>query len=112
MCKETYGRSFDPDQEFCTLHDSRTKSSARGDSGSGLLCKDGSEWLVGGLVSFGMEEPYSTQYPSVNARVGYFNKWITENMQAKPTEGVRPDRDRNPSDFWNWWFNWCRRLFN
>ncbi|XP_063074863.1 transmembrane protease serine 9, partial [Engraulis encrasicolus] len=55
------------------------KGVCQGDSGGPLQCKQGSQWVVAGLSSFGI--PCATgQFPEVFTRVSEYQTWITDNI--------------------------------
>ena len=52
----------------------------KGDSGGPLFCEnDNGDYVLQGIVSWGMRPCAQEQYPSVFTRVSYFRDWIEEN---------------------------------
>ncbi|XP_077386677.1 polyserase-2-like [Festucalex cinctus] len=74
------------------------KDACRGDSGGPMVSKQGSQWLLSGVVSFGRgcAEP---EKPGVYARVSRYQDWISNRTSGTPlpgfvtftSEGTDPD---------------------
>ncbi|KAL5258799.1 hypothetical protein ACHWQZ_G009307 [Mnemiopsis leidyi] len=90
QCKEVYGASIKPGM-MCTGRAPMTeKHAAPGDSGGPVFVKKAADDFVQiGLVSWGPEvSDQDTKTWDVNADVGYYLKWISDNMNALFTDYV------------------------
>ncbi|KAF7260129.1 hypothetical protein EG68_02305 [Paragonimus skrjabini miyazakii] len=64
---------------FMWKKSSYIQSLLQGDSGSGLVCKHGSQYYIVGILSTGSGEP--EKLPSFFVRVSYFLDWINDIIQ-------------------------------
>ncbi|KAF5396788.1 hypothetical protein PHET_10145, partial [Paragonimus heterotremus] len=75
-CDKSYGFQFEfkPKMRFCAEHYKGGGATCPGDSGSGLVCKNGSQYYIAGVLSTGGGKPEES--PSFFVRVSYFMDWI------------------------------------
>ncbi|KAF7260131.1 hypothetical protein EG68_02307 [Paragonimus skrjabini miyazakii] len=81
-CNNTYDFQFEwkPEMRFCAKHYKSGGATCSGDSGSGLVCKHGSQYYIVGILSTGSGEP--EKLPSFFVRVSYFLDWINHIIQT------------------------------
>ncbi|KAL3316269.1 Transmembrane protease serine 9 [Cichlidogyrus casuarinus] len=118
LCSKT-DENFNVKEQFCEQPRSGNKTTAGGDSGSGILCScdRGRTWSLAGLVSYG--DAAEDFLPSVNVRVSAYHDWIDDTMtNEKPvTTRVDPeddDMDHDLADYEDdttvnnadWYYNW------
>ncbi|KAF7258911.1 hypothetical protein EG68_03819 [Paragonimus skrjabini miyazakii] len=81
-CVELYHDEFKwkPEMRFCARHYKRGGATCPGDSGSGLVCKYGSQYYIVGVLSAAGEVP--EKLPSFFVKVSYFLDWINHTIQT------------------------------
>ncbi|XP_061568161.1 transmembrane protease serine 9-like [Cololabis saira] len=81
QCKCSYGVNQITDNMMCAGLEEGGKDSCQGDSGGPLVSKQGSRWIQGGIVSFGIgcAQP---NFPGVYARVSQYETWIKNQISS------------------------------
>ncbi|XP_008592024.1 PREDICTED: serine protease 38 [Galeopterus variegatus] len=84
QCQLLYGNPYYIQRDMLCAGDIRNlKTVCEGDSGGPLVCEFNHTWVQIGVVSWGSGCSHP-MFPAVYARVSYFSKWITENIEATP----------------------------
>ncbi|KAK3754629.1 hypothetical protein RRG08_020616 [Elysia crispata] len=76
MCY-THFRLSTSDKQLCAGYLNRNIGICRGDSGSPLVCKSGSQHTLAGVVSFGSADNPDS-FPAVFTRVQSYVQWIND----------------------------------
>ncbi|KAF8572024.1 hypothetical protein P879_01516 [Paragonimus westermani] len=81
-CVKSYNIQFEwkPEMRFCAGHYKVGGATCPGDSGSGLVCKYGSQFYIVGVLSTAAVEP--EKLPSFFVRVRYFLDWINHTIRT------------------------------
>ncbi|KAF7643300.1 hypothetical protein LDENG_00242110 [Lucifuga dentata] len=76
---DVYGKGAITDNMICSGFREGGKYSCQGDTGGPMVSKQGSRWILGGVVSFGLgcAEP---NFPGVYARVSSYQSWINNHI--------------------------------
>ncbi|KAL3314306.1 hypothetical protein Ciccas_007076 [Cichlidogyrus casuarinus] len=61
-------------KQFCVFDKNQKKAPFYDDSGSGIVCRYGNNWIMTGVHSFGSNQP--TRWPTVGARISMYTDWI------------------------------------
>ncbi|XP_032363599.1 transmembrane protease serine 9, partial [Etheostoma spectabile] len=80
-CNCNYGVGRITNNMICAGFRAGGKDSCQGDSGSPLVSKQGSRWILEGIVSFGngCAQP---NFPGVNTRVSQYQTWINSQITS------------------------------
>ncbi|KAF6773204.1 hypothetical protein AHF37_07836 [Paragonimus kellicotti] len=82
-CIDAYHIEFKwkPEMRFCAEHYKGGGATCPGDSGSGLVCKYGSQYYIVGVLSTAAVLP--EKLPSFFVKVSYFLDWINDVIQTE-----------------------------
>ncbi|XP_032363600.1 serine protease 33-like [Etheostoma spectabile] len=80
-CHCNYGAGYITNNMICAGFRAGGKDSCQGDSGGPMVSKQGSRWILGGIVSFGngCAEP---NFPGVYTRVSQYQTWINSQITS------------------------------
>ncbi|KAK0149751.1 Transmembrane protease serine 9 [Merluccius polli] len=79
QCHCNYGEGTITDNMICAGLSTGGKDSCQGDSGGPLVSKQGNQWILIGVVSFG-RGCAEAEFPGVYARVSPYNEWINSHI--------------------------------
>ncbi|CAL8305250.1 unnamed protein product [Merluccius merluccius] len=79
QCHCNYGEGTITDNMICAGLSIGGKDSCQGDSGGPLVSKQGNQWILIGVVSFGVGCA-EAEFPGVYARVSPYNEWINSHI--------------------------------
>ncbi|XP_034750820.1 polyserase-2 [Etheostoma cragini] len=81
QCKCNYGVGRITNNMICAGLSAGGKDSCQGDSGGPMVSKQGSRWILGGIVSFGIgcAQP---NFPGVYTRVSQYQTWINSQITS------------------------------
>ncbi|KAK0144248.1 Polyserase-2 [Merluccius polli] len=79
QCDCNYGEGTITDNMICAGLSTGGKDSCQGDSGGPLVSKQGNQWILIGVVSFG-QGCAEAEFPGVYARVSPYNEWINSHV--------------------------------
>lgn len=93
----SYGAAFDPTTMVCAGNG--TADTCAGDSGGPLMVRDGTDWVLVGVTSWGLgcNDP---QFPGVYARLGSpaLNQWVMD-RHPRASFAVGPAHTNQPTTF-------------